>query len=345
VTLDVDGCPPWTLANAGGIGYFRVSLSEADTRALAKAQAQLEVEDRLAFVSNLSADVRSGRLTPDVALGVLPAFDRETDSHVLMTIIRTLSAFDHALVAGRSRTAFRAYVAARLARAKQRLGWEAKDGEDGDAALARAEVLKAMGELARDPGTLREAETVAARWLKDPTSVDGDVASVAVPLASIHAGPARLAELVVALKNARTPLDRKTAVHAIGSFEDKTTLVRAWELALTHDVHQQDSLTILGVAGRHAETARLLFPWLAAHWDDARARTASGYAWRLITSIGSACDEEELDAELAFYQPRVKELEGAARPLAEGAERATSCIALHAKGADAVAQFFRSAAR
>jgi aminopeptidase N len=340
VALDVGSCPPWTLTNAGGVGYYRASLPEAETRALAKAQAQLDVADRISFVSNLLADVRSGRLSPDVALGVLPAFDRETDSHVLMAITRTLAAFDHAFVNERSRPAFRAYVSARLARAKQRLGWEAKDGEAGDAALARAEVLEAMGDLARDPATLKEAEAVASRWLKDPGSVDGDVASVAVPLASINAGPARLVELALALNTAKTPLDRRTAVKAIGSFDDKTTLARAWELALTREVRQQDSFSILGVAARRAETARLLFPWLAAHWDAARARTASGYARDLIVPIWSACDKDELDAERAFYQPRVKDLEGVERPLAEAAEHATACIALRASGADAVTKFF-----
>ena len=154
-------CPAWAAPNAGQAGYYRVSLPEAELRTLAKSQAQLDVAARIGLVSNLWAQVRAGELAPDVLLTVLPAFDHETDSHVVTEIVRTLKAFDHALTDDTTRMAFRGYVATRLIRAKLRLGWEAKEGEADDVAMARITVLQAMGRLARDPATLHEAEGVA----------------------------------------------------------------------------------------------------------------------------------------------------------------------------------------
>ena len=325
----------------GGAGYYRVSLPEASIRALARNQAELDVASRIALVSNLWAQVRAGELAPDVLLTVLPAFDHETDSHVVAEIVRTLKAFDHALTDDATRPAFRAYVVQRLAWAKRRLGWEPKDSESPDDALTRSQVLAAMGGLGRDPGTLREAEAVAAKWLKDPTSVDADVASTAVPLASVRAGLPRLGELLTAAAAAKTPLDRVTALSAMGTFEDKATLERALNLALTDDVRQQDVGYVFYGALSRTEGARLFFPWLATHWDAARAKTPVGYEASLVEVVATACSKEDLDGELTYLEPRAQELEGVTRPLAENAEVARACTALRAHGAGAVEKFFR----
>jgi aminopeptidase N len=334
-------CPAWTFPNAGGDGYYRASLPEASVRSLAHNQAQLDVASRIALVSGLWAQVRGGELAPDVFLGVLPAFDHETDSHVVAEIVRTLNAFDHALVDETTRPAFRAYVAARLASAKRRLGWEPKEGESPDDTLTRAQIFAAIGGLGHDPATLHEAERVAVRWLKDPASVDADVASIAVPLASVRAGLPRLGELRAAAAAAKTPLDRVTALSAMGTFEDKAALERALNLTLTDDVRQQDVRYVFAGALNRTERARLFFPWLATHWDAVRAKTPVGYEGDLVDVVAEACSKEDLDGELTYLTPRAKELEGAARPLAENAEVATACVALREHGAGSVAKFFK----
>lgn len=90
-----------------------------------------------------------------------------------------------------------------------------------------------------------------------------------------------------------------------------------------------------------ADSSRAMFAWLTAHWDAARAKMPAGYQSTLVDVVEAACTEEDLDAEVAYFGPRVKELEGATRPLAENAERATACSALRAHGAAAVAKFFK----
>jgi alanyl aminopeptidase len=316
-------------------------LSEPDLRALAKNQAQLDVAGRIGLVSNLWAQVRAGALAPGVLLDVLPAFDRETDSHVMRQIVATLDAVDRALIDDRDRMAFRTYVATRLWRAKERLGSEPKGGEADDLALTRTAVLETMGWVAREPSTLRDAGKLAASWLQDPGSVDPDVASIAVPLASLHAGPARLDELRKALKAAKSPQERMIALTAIGTFADEATLTRAWDLALTSEIRQEDAMHLFAVATERAERARLFFPWLQAHWDAAKAIAPAGYQQGLVALMATACSKDQKDAIQAFLAPRAKELEGAVRPLAENAEEAAACIALRAQGADAVATYFK----
>ncbi len=166
-----------------------------------------------------------------------------------------------------------------------------------------------------------------------------------MPLASFHAGDARLEELRAAAKSAKTPLDRSIARQGLEAFSDKELLERVWDLALTNEVRQQDAVSIFVSAGSREERARYFFPWLQAHWEAAKAKAPAGYQSALVDVVTSACTKGQIDEELSFFQPRAKELEGATRPLAENAERAAACSALRAHGAEAIAKYFKKGAK
>jgi aminopeptidase N len=340
-TVTAGKCAPWVLPNAGELGYFRASLPEASLRAVVRSAGQLDAASRMGLIADAWAQTRAGELGPDALLSVLAGFDHETDGHVESEIVRTLYGVEHTLVEASDRAGFRAYVTARLGGAKRRLGWDPKPGESADDTMLRRIVLGAMGDLARDPATLREAEVVAARWLRDPSAVDPDVAAVAVPIASIRAGAPRLDELRAAAARARTPGDRLTALRAMGMFEDKAILERAWGLALTDEIRQQDVGYVLeGVESPQRHTRRVPFAWVATHWDALRKKAALGYEEALVEPLRRACRDEDIAEEMAFFEPRAKELQGAMRPLAENADRARACSAQRAHGAAAVAKYF-----
>ena len=87
--------------------------------------------------------------------------------------------------------------------------------------------------------------------------------------------------------------------------------------------------------------ARALFAWLGGHWEAMRAKLPGTFgATHLVEVIGGSCSKEERDAEVAFFEPRVKGLEGTARAVAEGVERATSCSEVRAHAAPTVAKYF-----
>jgi alanyl aminopeptidase len=338
-------CGTWAFPNASEAGYYRFSLSEHDARALAHQASQLDAPSRIGLVSNLWAQVRAGGLSADVLLDVLPSFDHETDGYVVKQVIDTLTEIDHALVDDASRPAFRSYVAARMAAQKKRLGWQGKPGEDDGSTEVRPDVLALLGNVARDPATLREADVLAKRWLADPSSVDADVAPVAVRLASIDGDGARWEQLRVAAKSAKTPLDRIVALGGLGTFEDPKLLERTFDLLLTDDVKMQDFGYVVGgrrntATLRHTAASRVFFAWLNAHWEAARAKLPGPLAERYAAVLRGACSVEERDAELSFLQPHMADVEGSTRPLAEEAERVTTCAALRAESAPAVSRFF-----
>jgi aminopeptidase N len=181
-------CPSWVYPNAQQAGYYRFILDRAKLLALSAAARSLSPAERMGLVSNAWASVRQGAIAPRTIFEVLPTFDADSSRLVLDQVVGVLAGLDAALVDDSARPAFRRFVAARLASKKRALGWEdTKPSTDDERALARRTVLWAMGELANDPATLDEAERYAARWLHDPASVPGDVAAIAVSLASKRA--------------------------------------------------------------------------------------------------------------------------------------------------------------
>src|SRR6185312_3891787 len=129
-------------------GYYRFSLSEPDTLALARAVGKLELGSRLGLVSNLWAETRAGRLDGKTLLSALPAFDGQTNADVVTEEITVLTKIDDMLVDDATRPRYRAFVAARLAARKKDLGWTRGHGKDTAAedrrSISRAQVLSAL---------------------------------------------------------------------------------------------------------------------------------------------------------------------------------------------------------
>jgi aminopeptidase N/puromycin-sensitive aminopeptidase len=285
--------------------------------------------------------VRQGAIDPSTLLDALPRFDAENHRLVVEQLAGVLQGIDQALVDDTDRSAFRRYVVARMAGRKAALGWEPRGKEDDDRALERRTVLLTMGGLAYDPATLAEAEKLTQRWLKDPSSVGADAASVAVPLASIRAGAPRLEELRAALKNAASPADRELAIRAMGTFDDPTTLRRALDLALTDELRLSDARYLFGSALGHRAASATLYRWEKDNWEKLRARIPAPERWMLVAVAGTMCMAGERDDAKAFLVPGTHDLEGTKRDLDEGLEQAQLCIALREHGAAEVSRYLQ----
>jgi alanyl aminopeptidase len=328
-------CPGWVHPNADA-SYYRFTMPEAELLKLAAGRAQLDVPARLTTLSNAWAGVRSGKLKSTAILKVLAAFDDDTSRQVIEGIVGILSLIDSTLIEDDARPAFRKFVLARLTKRKRDLGWIPKKDEatgTGDEAIVRRDVLWAMGELAADEATLREADEHASRWLADPTSLDADTASVAVPLASRHAGPERHTKLLGIVRDGKTREDRLLALRALAGFDDPALLRASLDAMLTDDIKGSDAHYLLN-AGYGRRASRIVTEaWVRAHWEELRKKLPGSLGASLVSAVGVGCTKSELDERTAFYEPRAAQIPGAARPLAVAIEASSLCIELRARGA------------
>jgi alanyl aminopeptidase len=333
-------CPRWVFPNPEG-SYYRFALSEAEALTLANARAELDAPQKLALLSNTWAGVRSGRLKPSILLKILPLFDSDPTRQIVEQVVGILSGMSLVLVEDEARPAFRAFVAARLAARKTTLGWHPGPTEttaDVDRAALRRTVLWAMGELAEDETTLREASEVTARFLTDHASVDADAASLALDLAARRGTPAHVTTLLDAARDAKTKEERIVALRAMGGFDDREVLEQALNASLSERVRPIEMRLIFGAAlGRR--TGRVIAEaWIRAHWDELQKRLPGSLGAGLVNAAGVACTKAEVAERTAFYTPRATSIDGATRPLAEALEGAALCAELRAYGARNLSQ-------
>jgi aminopeptidase N len=333
-------CPTWVHPNANASGYYRFSLPDAKLLALSSA-GKLTPADRLAVLSNGWAMVRAGKVGVETMLKVLSAFDKETNHEVVGAEIEILTAMNEAIIDEASRAGFKKYVNARLANQKRSLGWGGKKGPsqiDDGKALLRKSVLFAMGELAEDETTLKEADKQAKAWLTDPNGVDGDIAQVAVELASRKAGKERFDALLGAMKNASTPQNRVIAVRGLSSFGDASLLRETLDKLLSGEIKLQDIRYVFAAALDHQPSRAVVLDWVRANWSKLGSRMPRPFVRRFVSLVGETCTPQARDEVASFFQAEAKNLDGADRALAQGIEKATLCVELHQRGAAAAAK-------
>jgi aminopeptidase N len=334
-------CPTWIFPNADESGYYRFVIDRPQLLALTRVERALGVADRLGLVSNAWAAVRQGSIEPAALLEMLSAFDADTSRLVTEQIAGVLAGAERALIDDSDRAAFQRYTVARFVGKKGAFGWEPAKGarEDDDRALARRDALWALGVVGHDARTLDEAEAYARKWLKDPASVPADTAAVAVPLASLRAGPQRLEELRAAAKGAKTPEDRSLAIRSMGMFDDPSTLRAALALALGDELKGSELRHLFRTAIERPASAPTVYAWEKEHWTELVGHVPTWEREVLVAVTGSLCTLSARDDARAFFVPATKDVEGVKRALDEGLENAGLCIALREHGAADASKF------
>jgi aminopeptidase N len=331
-------CPTWVYPNADQSGYYRFALGAPQLLALAQDERALPIADRAGLIANAWAEVRSGQIAPSTLLEMLTRFDSDDAPVVIEQIVRALAGVDRALVEDAARPAFERYVRERLASRKAALGWVPSPGIDGmvndDRSIERRTVLTAMGELAHDRATIAQADAFAVRWLEDPTTVSSDTADVAVPLASIGSGAARLRQLRIAAGRATTLDQRELALRAMASFIDPTVLLQALDVVLTPEIRASEIRYVLGSALGDRMHGAIVLAWAKEHWTDLLKRAPSVLGRRfLVDAVESLCNAGEVEDAARFLEADAGNLEGIRRGLDEAIESAKLCVALHTRDA------------
>jgi aminopeptidase N len=340
-------CPSWFYPNAEGGGYYRYSVDRAQLQALAAASRGFPAVDRMGLVTGAWAEVRKGDIGPALLLDILPRFDGDNDRHVVEQVIDVLTGISDSLIDEGDREPFRKYAAARLEGRARALGWNkapppgtSPKVSTDDRALERGALLAAMGDLVEEKGTLAEADQYAEKWLKDPASVSGEIAAIALPLASKRAGAERLEALRAAAKNTRTPEERMNVIRAMGSFEDAAVLRKALDLTLTDELRLSELRYLFGGAVQSRVARPVLFAWEKENWDRLLKRIPGSFGrGSLVAVAGTACTRAERDLAEAFFVPATQGLEGVKRPLDEKLEQAGLCVALREHSAGEVSKY------
>jgi len=336
-------CPAWIYPNAQQSGYYRAVLPERDVLPAVRSFGKLDVATRIGLTASLWSAVRAGSLSADTLLTAIAAIDAETSPFVVARLVRILQAVDDALVDDEVRPAFRAYVRARLDRRKREIGWKPAANEDPQRSELRPDLLFAAGELAAD-ATLDEAEQLTRAWLKDPASLDPDVARTVAELASRRAGEGRFDALRDVVKRSTTSNDRIVALSAMGGFGDPSLLERALDWTLGDEVRKQDVRYVFLAALRNHASRMTALRWAESRWDRLVEKLPGGMATVVSHAVAALCTRESIEEARAFFMPRAERIEAGTQAFSQALGTARSCVDLRSAAAPSVARYFAAKA-
>jgi alanyl aminopeptidase len=289
------------------------------------------------ILGDVSALVDGGRLSPAVALELVPKLAREDDRHVLSSAVSIASSVrDHVvpdeLVPNHARFLRRVFGA----RARS-LGFRARRGEDEETRLLRPRIVGLVGRDGEDPVIVAEAGKLARRWLDDHSVLDAEMVDTALTIAARNGDRALFERLRAEAFESRDRRQRRRMLSALGSFRDRELARSALTLVLDEELDVREAASVSFGVLRERTTRDLAFDYYLQNYDAIVARLPRDGGARVIRMGSSFCDADHRSRLLAFFSGRASEITGGPRALEQALESMDLCmVAVAAQRPDVV---------
>lgn len=329
----------WVMPNANAQGYYRFGMS---TSALAKLQAQiggLADTEQLAYADAVDASFRRGDIDASAALAALKPLASSKTREVVTAPLGTFAWIWQDLAqTDAQREKLTAWARSAYLPAMQHLGYRRVANEkDGDALLrsSLASFLALDVKLPSVRAALLKQGDAALKRKADGSlnlaSADPDLLGTALAVAVQKHGKSAVDELIAALPKTSDPASRNAILAGLAGAEQPALAEQVRDFALTKQVKVGEMAALLrgnrdSKAGRDA-----VWTWSVANYDKLLARTGSFAGGALPRLMGGGgCSTESAGRLEAFFKPRLDQIPGAARGLAQTRESTQLCAALKA---------------
>ncbi|MFL5377983.1 MAG: M1 family aminopeptidase [Myxococcales bacterium] len=326
--IDLGSEPSWVLGNAGARGFYRVAYEPEDLRRLIAAVPQLASEERMTLVADQWALVRAGaEVGPFIELceGIARA---ERDHVVLDEVVGRLSWLEHRGVSDADRPLLHAFLRRLFAPIARELGWDPREGEDDERRLLRATALRGLTLLAREEGSIREAqERYRGHVAAHPRALDPNLLDLVVAAAARTADRARFEELRKRAGEELDPAAKRRFLLALAMVEQPDLISHAIELSLQEDVKMQDFASFAGTLLANRATREAAWQLVRERWPEVKKKADSPMLLRrLVESLGSLPERHHYDEIERFLEKHP--IEGARQAIAQTLERLRMDVAL-----------------
>jgi aminopeptidase N len=326
-TFTLPGCSTWVLTNAGATGYYRTGYQPEAVRAMAKdAETEMTPAERIALQSDIWASVRVGLEPVGDYLAFAQGLQLDRNRAVLEDVLVRLKYIGNYLVSDTDRDAYRTWLRQYLSPAMKEAGYESKPAESDEQRTLRSRLLNALGYDARDPETLEQARKIADKALADPTSIDHELAGVALELAALNGDAGFYDRLIASLKNPKSPEEYYMYLTALPQFSDPKLLQRTLDFAISPNVRSQDALGIVTSVLANPAGQQLAWDFVRQHWPEIEKAGGPFASAQVVGATGIFCDVGSRDEVTEFFSAH--KVAAAERTYKQSIERINNCVDL-----------------
>ena len=332
-------CPKAVIPNAEGRGYYRYAFDGKGWSALIAAAPSLDAADQLTLFFNAEAALRAGRISARDFFKVLAAIAPSARWDVLGdSDAADFTGIDDALrnlriniLAPADLPAYRALVSRLFAPRLKSLGLAAKPGEAPADTLARQGFARPMVEEARDRQTIEALAAAAERFLdsngKDTGGIAPGLMGEAVRAGFIADRPGFGDKVLAFYASSNDEFLRRSLIHSMAGSEDRAYLRKFLSMALTPRVRIGEMYFLYQFWPPDPVAREELWRWITHDFEAVKARISAQGFGDAPKILATACDTSAITDTDSFFGPKVHELEGTGRVLAQTREKIESCIA------------------
>ena len=319
-------------ANAGDKGYYRTAYRAEDWKAIVpNVETALTPPERIGLLGDEWALMRAGqpgdysRTVGDV-LDLVLAVKQDPNATVLDNALGRVRVIESQIATDADRERLHAVVRREFGPVLGALGGPRRRESDDHADL-RETLFEALGD-AGDPAVQAEAESETKQLFSGQKPGDPMLADAAVSLATINGTTEMYERLQQVAAKATDPDLKEAALHALTRFRAPELVMRTLMYAVSDEVRNQDSWTLIAMLLERRETQDLAWEFVEQHWDQIERKATENSGARIVEAAGAFCTVEKRDEVGSFFAAHA--VEGAARTLEKTMDSINDCIQVRA---------------
>jgi aminopeptidase N len=286
--------------NAEGAGNYRVEYDEPSWNLLLDALPKLSVADRVNLLGDAWAFVQAKRTPFSTYFGLIERLPAGVELAEREQIINAFDYINRLLIGNPAREKFQNYARSILRPSFDQLGWAPKKDEEPRAALLRASLIDALGDL-NDQEIVAGCRERFQKYLVDPASIAPDLRPSIFRVVGHYADEATWNKLHELGLNTTSTEEKQNYYDALAAARDPSLVAKTLQISLTDELPTSRAVFLVGKVARDSDHPDLAWDFAKANMKALLAKTDALGVNRYAPSLFTFFSEESRADELKAY--------------------------------------------
>lgn len=304
--FNLERCEGPIKANAGDLGFFRVSYEPSLLEELKKDVLKLPESDRLNLATDTWAAVEFGSLSASSYLDLLEALTQDDSYAVWQSAIGfaktigPLKLIDQLERGEPGRDTYRKFVCHLLQERFANIGWDEKPDEPIEKRLLRSMLIETLG-LFGDQSVVDEASRRFASFRENPASLSPNLRPAVTRVVGRYSSPATYDSLLKLAAESPTSEERRMYLRAVIAAFDPELVQKCIGFLVSKNAAAGDVLHLLQEQVPQQEQPEIFWKYATAHIKQMQERFGF-LGWnRLLPSLAEGFSDEQQAEELIRF--------------------------------------------
>jgi aminopeptidase N len=286
--------------NAEGAGNYRVEYDELSWKLLLDSLPKLNVPDRVNLLGDAWAFVQANRTSLSTYFGLIEKLPAGVELAEREQIINAFDYINRLVIGNPAREKFQNYARSILRPSFDQPGWAPKKDEEPRAALLRASLIEALGDL-NDQEIVAECRERFQHYVADPASLAPDLRASVFKVVGHYADEATWNKLhELGLKTTSTE-EKQNYYDALAAARDPRLVAKTLQISLTDELPTSRAVFLVGKVARDSDHPDLTWDFAKANMKALLAKTDALGVNRYAPSLFTFFSEESRADELKAY--------------------------------------------